>query len=115
MMCDFKPGDEVVCVRKVRVQAAPKWMFWKRRVRDASPFGDQVLIVQDVVFGASDTFPELGPTAWLRIEGWGSSYFVAAAFRKVQRHDLSAWLETSVPNTDGLDKSRRSKTRERVT
>lgn len=94
--CDFKPGDEVVCIAKIKITRAPKWMFWARRVCATSPFGDQVLTVADVTFGTSETFPECGETAWLRINGWGKTWFAARAFRKVQRRrDLSAWLETA--------------------
>lgn len=93
-MCDFKPGDEVVCIAKARVRPAPQWMFWTRRVRDGNPFGRRALIVADVSFGTAESFPEIGAIAWIRlsgVEGW----FSARSFRKVQRRDLSAWLETA--------------------
>lgn len=99
-MCEFKPGDEVVCV-------------------DIVPKPGRVLT--GLVKGATYTIGRIGPSdnpdyrheivvflvdarndaggAWSFDTGYSPS-----RFRKVQRRDLSAWLKTSIGNTDKLDK-----------
>lgn len=106
-MTGFKPGDEVVCIAKVTRRRAPKWMFWKRYERAATPFKDQILMVEDVTFGSSSDFPEIGEVEWIKIRGHRGVFFNARCFRKVHRRDLGAWLKTAVCNTDHLDRSRR--------
>jgi hypothetical protein len=90
--CDFKPGDEVVCVERIAWDGpAPRWMFWtRRRLRGYGPKKDHVYVVEwvgsvsSLVGGVGLEFAQ-----WPNIQ-WASRYF-----RKVQRRDLSAWLETS--------------------
>lgn len=89
-MCDFKPGDEVVCVDAfvcegkqpevevggvyeiVRVYPIPQWMTESRRWVGRGP----------------------APTVAVFVRGHAEGY-PAQWFRKVQRRDLSAWLETA--------------------
>lgn len=94
-MCDFKPGDEVVCV----VGAGP-YQFNGRTYElvvgqiytiaavaaagqrtDLGRIGSAEPHVQLVEFGHVET-----PTVW---------GVLAGRFRKVQRRDLTAWVETA--------------------
>lgn len=102
-MCDFKPGDEVVCIQ---MDCAPEMT-------------GQVFVVE--IFAKAGETP-LG--AWCALDGpgvqlvgvhtddgphngmWG---WDATRFRKVQRRDLGAWLKTATKNTDKIDKSAREK------
>jgi|GEM_PF-2350412 len=94
-MCDFNPGDEVVVV-KVGPQSGLFISVGDTHViREASLVHDQ--------FGI--------PCPWGDGEAWGvklvgiaavkpnsvhrDAHFHPALFRKVQRRDLSAWLETA--------------------
>jgi len=106
-MCDFKPGDEVVCIARLERVRAPFWKFWTRYDRYPVPFGQAPLVVTAVTFGTSDSMPELGEIAWIKVQG-NANWLQADRFRKVQRRDLSAWLKTSVVNTDRLDKRQKA-------
>lgn len=97
-MCDFKPGDEVMCVDaglQWGVLACPliKGAIYTVRGLVKTPAGDgsRVSVMVDV----------------------RSSHLTGAwsphRFRKVQRRDLSAWLKTSIGNTDKLDKRQKVK------
>jgi len=109
MGCDFKPGDEVVCVDAVRWdRRAPKWMFWTNRApRGYGPKVGQVITVAwvgpvfDLVTGVGVEFPD-----WPNVQ-WDASHF-----RKVQRRDLTAWLATE--KTIEEPKRAPAKKRERV-
>lgn len=106
MMCDFKPGDEVVCV-----DAAPPVCGWPDGPRPIlgqvyvvlgydhgpDPVGNFGLLIQGL---AHDVCPIEGVIGWRHTR-----------FRKVQSRDLSAWLKTSVGNTDKLDKRQTKKVR----
>lgn len=107
-MCDFKPGDEVVCIARLTRERAPAWKFWTRYDRRPVPFGSEALIVTATTFGESESMPELGEIAWVKIQGH-SPWFDASRFRKIQRRDLSAWLKTAVGNTEKHDRSAREK------
>lgn len=103
-MCDFKPGDEVICV----VGASPYTLHERTyelvegqtyTIAAVAAAGQRTHLgrigsgephVQLVEFGHVET-----PTVW---------GVLASRFRKVQRRDLSAWLETAATNTDSLDK-----------
>lgn len=103
-MCDFKPGDEVICV----VGAAPHTINGRTyelivgqaytiaavaaagQRTDMGRIGSGEPHVQLVEFGHVET-PKV----------WG---VLASRFRRVQRRDLSAWLETAATNTDRWDK-----------
>lgn len=108
-MCDFKPGDEVVCVVPGNwVKRAPKWMFWSR-ITPASwtgpRKGDHGVVIQLQI----GIHPQSGrEIVLIELNRWPGLVFNAAAFRKVQRRDLSAWLKTSVGNTDKLDKRQKA-------
>jgi hypothetical protein len=114
MSCDFKPGDEVVCVSKGE---HPDWRF----------------LTVGGVYTVSRVYPpvpECGCDEWgidlaevpvsdpLEFDGngqfWMAQGFLATRFRKVQRRDLTAWLSTSVGNTDKLDRPLKAPKRERV-
>lgn len=83
-MCEFKPGDEVVCV-------------------DASinPFWGQTALVEGSVYiirrvvngGCAVHLVELlsAPEQYGRCDRG----FIASRFRKVPRRDISQWLETA--------------------
>lgn len=80
MSCDFKVGDEVVCV-------------------DASSFPDEVL--EGPVYVVSEiTAPGWAGDVGIRLEGvasvwdWPGQGYWVGCFRKVQRRDLTAWLAT---------------------
>lgn len=98
-MCDFKPGDEVVCVYQ-----GPWIDLDTGLVTDGPPFGE-VCLVDGVEIDKG--------RAGLFLRGHGSESYVARLFRKVQRRDLSAWLETAAKNTDALDKPRPAPARRR--
>lgn len=104
-MCDFKPGDEVVCVVDGPWWGrAPRWMFWTRKRKIPGPVKGRVYVVDRVGWGTNFLTDERLYSIVVRgVEGgWHH-----ANFRKVQRRDLGAWLQTSVSNTDKLDKPRR--------
>ena len=102
-MCDFKPGDEVVCIA---MQCAPEMVGKTFIVELFAKKGDQP------------------PGAWFPLDGpgvqlvgvktddgphtgfWG---WHATRFRKVQRRDIGAWLKTAVGNTDKLDRPLRER------
>ena len=101
-MCDFKVGDEVVCV-----WAGPMASQWIAEgqiytVRAVLPFTD--------ITGASVTSPYDGSRYGVRLEGVVAikasgveGTFHVRYFRKVQRRNLQDWLSQSVGNTDKLD------------
>lgn len=99
-MCDFKPGDEVVLFRAIDYSPLVA----------ASVSVGSVYTVRAVVKGFRGGV-EVPGLILIELEGadWGGFGGMRGAyrpqyFRKVQRRDLSAWLETSVGNTDKLDK-----------
>lgn len=104
MMCDFKPGDEVVCVdaglRPCRSRPT------------ARPSGLVEGVVYTIRSVGLSRFDDVTPVIWLceTANARGQGYR-ADRFRKVQRRDLSAWLKTSVGNTDKLDKRQTKKVR----
>lgn len=103
-MCDFKPGDEVVCVDDrpcYRGIVGPiKGHTYVVEGFDESR-GDGVGLI---ISGLAHAYDGDGLTV-----GWAPS-----RFRKVQRRDLSAWLKTSIGDTDKLDKPRRASKKERA-
>lgn len=109
-MCDFKPGDEIVCI------------IGEASVPQARLDEGRVYTVADIVpltwpCGATDPSD-------LRIQlveaTWDTGYphipgaYHPRRFRKVQRRDLSAWLETAATDTDHLDKPIKMPARPRV-
>lgn len=95
-MCDFKPGDEVVCVN---ADHAP-----------ALSTGSKYVVTY---VGPGRTH---GP--WVSVEGVFAAgrlgLWAPSRFRKVQRWDLSAWLETAAVDTDHLDKPIKTPARPKV-
>lgn len=113
-MCDFKVGDEVVCVD------AGAWRGPTRAARTMPPHG--------LAEGATYTVTGFGVTPWdgsltvflaeTRNVGIGGDYR-AARFRKVERRtdklSLTEWLSQPSGDTDKLDKTRApAKRRERT-
>ncbi len=103
-MCDFEPGDEVVCVKSKHGREGK--IFTVAAVRRV---GDTITI-RDLSTNVKHPAIQLEELPWVEtVETndaqirlvWG---YDATAFRKVQRRDLSAWLKTAVGNTDRLDK-----------
>ncbi len=93
-MCDFKPGDEVVCVdAEIGPVSVSGWP--PLQLRSVYTIG----AISDGQYCLLREFPK--HTRWL----------CQSRFRKVQRRDLSAWLKTSVGNTDKLDRRRTKKAR----
>lgn len=102
-MCDFRVGDEVVCV------GVPD-DFLPDTPRNASnPFK------RNAVYTVGRVYVFLGIQC-VEIDGHPNPDHVtrgyaAAAFRKVQRRDLTAWVNQSIGNTDKLDKRQPKKVR----
>lgn len=92
----FAPGDEVECVHdgdwRVR---APRWMVWARTCR--SRWGGPKKGERFHVVGTGFTeHPDSGrPLIMLRLTGWPGVWFNSECFRKIQRRDIQAWLETA--------------------
>lgn len=89
-MCDFKPGDEVEKI-KWDEDPGPKSL----------PKGTQATVAKITVLGR-----RIGLHLMQFADG-GVGHD-ATNWRKVQRRDLSAWLKTSVGNTDKLDKRQKA-------
>lgn len=101
-MCDFKPGDEVIYVGRDGVRERTDHVSDERLKR-----GMTFTVLVLAPWKNSDIIA-------MRLAGYGEQWFDTRVFRKVQPRDLSAWLDTSVPNTDALDKPRRTEKRERA-
>lgn len=109
-MCDFKPGDEVVCI------------IGEVSVAQARLEEGRVYTIADIVpltWANGKTDPN-----YLRIQlveaTWDTGYphipgaYHPRRFRKIQRRDLSAWLQTAATNTDHLDKPIKTPARPKV-
>lgn len=81
-MCDFKPGDEVVCL-----YAGP-WFRVGTGDRDLS--GPKEFEVCRI-----NSLEHAHGLIGLFLDGHGDESFASHLFRKVQRRDLSAWVETA--------------------
>lgn len=95
-MCEFKPGDEVVCIRSEHGREGMTFTV-------AAYVQEKSVIPSDHFSGlvATKNYVQLNELPWvdkLWMKGnrktltWG---YDAASFRKVQRRDLSAWLKTA--------------------
>ena len=95
-MCDFKLGDEVICVN---ADHAP-----------ALSTGSKYVV--------SYVGPGQTPGPWVSVEGVLAAErlgkWAPSRFRKVQRPNLSAWLETAATDTDHLDKPIKTPARPQV-
>lgn len=108
-MCDFKPGDEVVCVDDSRpLDRAPgpypvAGGVYKVRGFDGNGPDEQGFFGLLVDGLGHRIDPIFGLIGWRHTR-----------FRKVQRRDLSAWLETAATDTDHLDKPIKTPARPKV-
>lgn len=102
-MCDFKPGDEVMFVSEP--------LMYGPNLDYSPPSGSFICV--EVGDNPADLCKTCGSSAWVVLDriAWPACPCV---LRKVQRRDLQSWLNTSVPNTDHLDKPLPAKKRERV-
>lgn len=112
-MCDFKPGDEVVCVDAV----ASKFT----RLGYAPPLVEgQTYEISDIFEVRTALSGKLSGQIGVALAGleWGVNgvrgAWTPSRFRKVQRRDLSAWLETAATDTDHLDKPIKTPARPKV-
>lgn len=110
MTCDFKPGDEVVCIRSQHGREG--MVFTVAAVKNP---GDPVAIgpLETRVQASAIQLHELPWSEELENTGfreftivWG---YDASCFRKMQRRDLGEWLKTEVGNTDRIDRSVRER------
>lgn len=99
-MCDFKPGDEIVCVRDG---------MWSPDT--FQPRVHEVYVVATVELDCGEVCITLR-------EGDKDDMFRPEFFRKVERRtdklSLTEWLSQPAGDTDRLDKTRPAKTRERA-
>lgn len=97
-MCDFKVGDEVVCVDASNV-----------RGYDTGIVVGGIYRVEavDILSGTTALTGERATRAGLLLDGFRSrakyGHYDPRRFRKVQRRNLQEWLSQSVGNTDKLD------------
>lgn len=103
-MCDFKPGDEVVCVDADEAQPSD---VQGRGRRDPLPLvkGEQYTIAGSGVW-PGDNCTAVVFLREVRNDDYGTDVgFLPRRFRKVQRRDLSAWLAT----TNTIEEPKREK------
>ncbi len=93
-MCDFKPGDEVVCVDAVGSKFT--------RLGYAPPLVEgQTYEISDIFEVRTALSGKLSGQIGVALAGleWGVNgvrgAWTPSRFRKVQRRDLSTWLETA--------------------
>lgn len=99
-MCDFKPGDEVVCVDARN----PHFHTDCLGLSKGAVYRVSHVWTDNSVPGRELNVALVGVVALTTTGG-----FWAGRFRKVQRRDLIAWLKTSIDNTDKLDKRQKVK------
>lgn len=112
-MCDFKPGDEVVCVDA----RSRNETLWPSPLVEGQTYVVSRLVTTSRTLSscmcaheATDVFLMLAGLTSPSITGG----FHPTRFRKVQRLDLSAWLETAATDTDHLDKPIKTPARPKV-
>lgn len=110
MSCDFKPGDEVVCIRSEHGREG--MIFTVAAVKnpgDVSKVGPLSTTVEEPAIQLHE-LPWVEELEFTRSRTialvWG---YAADCFRKVQRRDLGEWLKTDVGNTDHIDRSVRER------
>lgn len=105
MSCDFKPGDEVVCVDDGQWGQYAFVMGFQVGLRphNNGPAKGWTGTVTGVEFEEADGL------AYISFDQWPNEWWEADAFRKVQRRDLGEWLKTDVGNTDHIDRSVRER------
>lgn len=87
-MCDFKPGDEVICVQ---MDCAPDMVGRHFTVSSVDPEGFRPPGMAPLT-GAAVHLVGVYTRDGIETGLWG---WDAERFRKVQRRDLSAWLKTA--------------------
>lgn len=84
-MCEFKPGDELVCVSSLFGPHVVGAQYTVAAVIASGTVTDRFLFIEDAI--------QLHELPWVENdEEWG---FAPGCFRKVQHRDLSAWLRTA--------------------
>lgn len=112
-MRDFKPGDEVVCVD---ASDCPEL------IQGASYVVERFLAEGEIFVDLAGNRVSCleGSAVWLlggadfRNPDHDSAGYRPTRFSKVQRRDLSAWLETAATDTDHLDKPIKTPVRPKV-
>lgn len=97
MTCDFKPGDEVVCVDNSCLPG-------KRWFPGSAPEKGQVYTVEDLGFDLYDDIPLVYLVGLRNNRPGGTGAYRASRFRKVQKRDLGTWLA----QTTGYDEEHHS-------
>lgn len=97
-MCDFKPGDEVVCIND----------DYREQRRPHCRYATKGVVYRVLWMDESQSRPGaircgLRGLEWTTLDGARGGHAVWR-FRKVQRRDLGAWLDTAAADTDHLDK-----------
>lgn len=116
-MCDFKPGDEVVCVNDQPIHTDSPWL-WRLSER-------RIYTVLSVGLSpTADFFPDVPVSVRLvevenRCPNWpglGDMGFNPVRFRKVERKNDSLSIEAFLTIKPGFEEPRRApaKKRERV-
>lgn len=102
-MCDFKPGDEVVCVDA----RSRNETLWPSPLVEGQTYVVSRLITTSRTLSscmcaheATDVFLMLAGLTSPSITGG----FHPTRFRKAQRRDLSAWLKTATKKSSKWDK-----------
>lgn len=112
-MCDFKPGDEVVCINGgVGHFAGIGWVclaegatYTVAEIARAGDIGETGGRLQNDCIQVVELGRLMAPPRW---------GFRADRFRKVQRHDLRTWLQNAATNTDHLDRPIKTPARPKV-
>jgi hypothetical protein len=103
-MCEFKPGDEVVCVNASLIEPAP----WQ----GDAPVEGGVYVVVAVHLYRNEPHVRLAEISNVEGDDLEDVGYRARRFRKVQKRDLTAWL--SDEQTFEEPKRAPAKKRERV-
>ncbi len=91
-MCGFRVGDEVVYVGSDGIPRLPEHERFGRLKR-----GDIVTVSVVAPWRETDLIAII-------LKEYPGIWFDARCFRKVQRRDISAWLETAAKDTEHLDR-----------
>lgn len=120
-MTDFRVGDEVVCVNDGAPTGEPqvmsvdgyRWLGTKRPGGISKGTIYTVKAVGPSIAGTNALCVWLVETANYTAHGVDIGYR-ASRFRKIQRRDLSAWLNTAATDTDHLDRPVKTPARPKV-
>lgn len=92
MMCDFKPGDEVVCIDNSR---SPEWDAWEMRrfgILTPMPLSVGSAYTVSAITKNGNGVQILGVPSCGEVRGYTGRGFRSSRFRKVQRRNLTEWL-----------------------